>query len=223
MVQTKAPTCTATGTKTCSYGCGTTSTIAALGHDFSSKTTTSTYLKSAATCTAPAYYYYKCSRCTAKGSSTYSSGTALGHDYSGTSSKYSWGSGCTSCTATRACGRSGCSYVLTETKSASVRRITNATCSDQGKYDYYVENWSSSYFGLARCPCYHYDGPLGHSLHTSYNYTIGYALLFSHEKVVSCLRCGYEESKGMEGHHMRSDSMGWWCEVCVARGNHLFS
>ena len=223
MVQTKAPTCTATGTKTCSYGCGTTSTIAALGHDFSSKTTTSTYLKSAATCTAPAYYYYKCSRCTAKGSSTYSSGTSLGHDYSSTSSKYSWASGCTSCTATRACGRSGCSYVLTETKSASVRRITDATCSDKGKYDYYVENWSSSYFGLARCPCYHYDGPLGHSLHTSYNYTLGYALLFSHEKVVSCLRCGYEESKGMEGHHMRSDSMGWWCEVCIARGNHLWS
>ena len=41
MQQTKAPTCTATGTKTCSYGCGTTETIAALGHDYSN--TSSSY------------------------------------------------------------------------------------------------------------------------------------------------------------------------------------
>ncbi|MBQ9280568.1 MAG: InlB B-repeat-containing protein, partial [Clostridia bacterium] len=48
------------------------------GHDFTSQTTTSTYLKSAATCTDKAVYYYKCSRCTVKGTNTYESGSALG-------------------------------------------------------------------------------------------------------------------------------------------------
>lgn len=48
-------------------------------HDFSSKTTTNVYLRSNATCTSAATYYYKCSGCSAKGSSYYSFGNALGH------------------------------------------------------------------------------------------------------------------------------------------------
>ena len=50
-------------------------------HDYTSKTTTSTYLRTAATCTTAATYYYKCSRCTAKGTGYYSSGSALGHNW----------------------------------------------------------------------------------------------------------------------------------------------
>ncbi len=51
------------------------------GHSYTSKTTTSTYLKSSATCTSAAVYYYKCSSCTAKGTATYTSGSATGHNY----------------------------------------------------------------------------------------------------------------------------------------------
>ena len=81
---TTAATCTANGVKTytCSVCSSTrTESVAALGHDYSSKTATDTYLKSAATCTAKAVYYYKCSRCTAKGTTTYENGNALGHDW----------------------------------------------------------------------------------------------------------------------------------------------
>ncbi|MFR5876178.1 MAG: leucine-rich repeat domain-containing protein [Eubacterium sp.] len=54
-------------------------------HSYTSKTTTSAYLKSKATCTSPAVYYYKCSRCSAKGTKTYKYGSALGHSYKNTS------------------------------------------------------------------------------------------------------------------------------------------
>lgn len=50
-------------------------------HDFSSKTPTTDYLCSEATCTTPARYYYKCIQCNEKGTETYTSGNALGHNY----------------------------------------------------------------------------------------------------------------------------------------------
>lgn len=67
----------------------------ALGHDFSSKTDSDTYLKSAATCVNDAVYYYKCSRCTESsknhdGTTWTKAGTALGHKFSvkNTDAKY---------------------------------------------------------------------------------------------------------------------------------------
>ncbi len=60
---------------------------AALGHNYQTATASSNNgLKSAATCTAPAVYYQKCSRCSAKDTSKYNNvGNALGHDFSNTS------------------------------------------------------------------------------------------------------------------------------------------
>lgn len=55
------PAATCTTPQTCTV-CGA-QLKAALGHDFSSKTESDTYLKSAATCVNNAVYYYKCSRC----------------------------------------------------------------------------------------------------------------------------------------------------------------
>ncbi|MBQ8298477.1 MAG: InlB B-repeat-containing protein [Clostridia bacterium] len=52
-----------------------------LGHSYTSQTTTSTYLKSEATCTTKAVYYYKCVRCTEKGTNTYEYGEPLNHSY----------------------------------------------------------------------------------------------------------------------------------------------
>ena len=50
-------------------------------HDFSSKTPTSTYLHTEATCTESPVYYYKCTGCTEKGTETYSDGSPLGHSF----------------------------------------------------------------------------------------------------------------------------------------------
>lgn len=55
---------------------------AALGHthNFNQKNTSETYLKSAATCTAKAVYYYSCS-CGEKGTETFESGETLAHTW----------------------------------------------------------------------------------------------------------------------------------------------
>ena len=54
----------------------------ALGHDFTEKLVDDAHLKSAATCTESAVYYYDCSRCdTHSTTDTYSYGDPLGHDF----------------------------------------------------------------------------------------------------------------------------------------------
>ena len=54
----------------------------ALGHDFTEKLVDDAHLKSAATCTASAVYYYDCSRCdTHSTDKTFESGDPLGHDF----------------------------------------------------------------------------------------------------------------------------------------------
>ncbi len=84
---------TCTTPQTCTV-CGT-QLNPALGHDFSSKTDSDTYLKSAATCVNDAVYYYKCSRCNESsknhdGTTWTKTGTALGHKFSvkNTDTKY---------------------------------------------------------------------------------------------------------------------------------------
>ena len=81
---TKAATCTATGTKVryCEKcNAADSAVIAKLDHNYNEKSVTPTYLKSEATCTSAAVYYYKCTGCTAKGTITYTSGGSKGHDY----------------------------------------------------------------------------------------------------------------------------------------------
>ena len=46
------------------------------------ETVSDSYLKAAATCTAPAVYYKSCKLCGAKGTETFTSGKPLGHDFS---------------------------------------------------------------------------------------------------------------------------------------------
>ena len=105
--------------------------IAALGHDYSSETTTDTYLKSAVTCTADAVYYHKCSRCDSKGSTTWTkTGTALGHTYGAGS--WSWADDGHSATCTRTCGRTGCTTNTTgHTSSKSVTLGNGITSAQQ--------------------------------------------------------------------------------------------
>ena len=54
----------------------------ALGHDFTEKLVDDAHLKSGATCTEAAVYYYDCSRCNTRSTAdTYSYGDPLGHDF----------------------------------------------------------------------------------------------------------------------------------------------
>ena len=131
---TTSATCTATGTTECLY-CDQTKSISALGHNYTSKTTTSTYLKSSATCTAAATYYYKCSRCTAKGTSTYTSGSAKGHTTP--SGQYP------DCDRAIYCSVSGCGAVV----------MAKKTC---GSTTYQVHLTSSGFLGIGK-KCYEYE------------------------------------------------------------------
>ncbi|MGN1195326.1 MAG: fibronectin type III domain-containing protein [Acutalibacteraceae bacterium] len=80
-----AATCTQSGSKSihCSL-CSEQKNITllpALGHDFTEKITDNAHLKSSATCTKKAEYYYDCSRCSQiSGTEYYEYGDALGHD-----------------------------------------------------------------------------------------------------------------------------------------------
>ena len=64
-----------------------TETTPAGNHSFTRKVTTAAYLKTAATCTAPAEYYYCCANCDAKGETTYTSGSPIAHSLTKTEAK----------------------------------------------------------------------------------------------------------------------------------------
>lgn len=98
--------------------------VAALGHNYTSQTTTSTYLKSTATCTSVAVYYYKCIRCTAKGTNTYTYGSSLGH---------SWTKTCSSCgQANIICSRNN-SHIQSHDCAISISANPSATSVKEGE------------------------------------------------------------------------------------------
>lgn len=135
-----APTCTKTGLTegshctACNSVVNEQKTIAKLGHNYTSKTMTDKYLKTAATCTSPAVYYYKCTRCTSK-SGTYTVGTTSGHSYAVT---WLWKTDRSSATATFTC--SVCGKTGKVTASVTNGKLTSSTvkaaCTKDGKITY---------------------------------------------------------------------------------------
>ncbi|MCQ2462178.1 MAG: fibronectin type III domain-containing protein [Clostridia bacterium] len=94
-------------------------------HNFTSKTKTATYLKSDATCTNAAVYYYKCADCSAKGTTTYTNGSALGHT-----------GGTANCTDKAVCTRCNTEYGSVNAnnhKSIVTDKSVAATCTANGK------------------------------------------------------------------------------------------
>ena len=159
---TKAATCTAAGQRkrTCSR-CGYVeySNINALGHDYSNKTANSTYLRSNATCTAAATYYYKCSRCSAKGTNYYSNGNSLGHSYTSKTVNDTYLRSKATCTEAATyyykcsrCSAKGTNYYsngsaaghkYTSQTVTSAYLASAATCTQKAKYYYKCENCSA--------------------------------------------------------------------------------
>lgn len=135
---TTSATCTTTGVRTYTCACeySYTETIAVLGHTYNQKDTSATYLCSAATCTAAAKYYYKCERCSAKGTTTYDYGNANGHKsvYGGTVSVH------TKCSVCGATTSSNHSYTTSVAVAATctVKGTTKYTCACG--YSYTAQN-----------------------------------------------------------------------------------
>ena len=58
-------------------------TLKKVSHKYKKKIVTDEYLKTPATCTKKASYFYACTMCEQAGTKSYTSGKALGHDYQG--------------------------------------------------------------------------------------------------------------------------------------------
>lgn len=78
---TKTATCIEEGvrTYTCSCGYSYDEAIPKVAHKFTKKEISDLYIKTSATCTEPASYYYKCEMCSAKGTTAFTYGSELGH------------------------------------------------------------------------------------------------------------------------------------------------
>lgn len=203
---TTEPACETTGEeKTNCTVCGTelTRSIATLGHDYTSTSSTA-YKATDATCTAVPTYYKTCTRCGNPGTTTFSSGNALGHSLTKTarveatcttagnieyytcsrcSKKFSDSAGNTEITST-AIAAKGHSYQ--KTSSASVCR-TCSVCGNQiTSHD--MKSGTCTYKKCNNC-----DYSTGNSSH---NYTgswyngASYSYLSNDKHYQKCSRCG---------------------------------
>ena len=132
----KEATCTETGIekiycKSCNAVLET-KTLEATDHNFSSKTQTEEYLKAEATCISGKIYYYKCTKCSEKGTETYTAGDALGHTYG--EPTFTWSEDLTSATATFKCTSNDDTKTINAVITTEI--IKEATCEEEGEIKY---------------------------------------------------------------------------------------
>ena len=117
--------------------------IPALGHNYTEKSTDATYLRTSASCTAAATYYHKCSRCTSKGTTYWTHGSASGHNWSGRGTQRSAATCTANSTTWKTCGTCGTqsttdywtnSDALGHDYSAQGSLYSNATCTAPAYY-----------------------------------------------------------------------------------------
>ena len=107
---------------------------------FTSQTRSDEYVKKAATCTAPAEYYYKCTVCPGKSEEYYIYGTALGHVYLTVGAD---GHKLSSPDGTEICCRAGCPYndkVAISEFNKIAKDIKDFTKPNNNKFDYFLKN-----------------------------------------------------------------------------------
>ena len=148
----------------------------ALGHDFTEKLVDDAHLKTGATCTASAVYYYDCSRCdTHSTADTYSYGDPLGHDFTEKVTDAAHLKSAATCTEAAVyyydCSRCDThstadtysygdplGHDFTEKVTDAAHLKSAATCTEAAVY----------YYDCSRCDThstadtYSYGGPLGH-------------------------------------------------------------
>ena len=116
--------------------------VDALGHDYSRKIISNDYLKSPATCTAVATYYYACSKCGARGTAVFESRTALGHRFTNYVSNNDMScekDGTKTAVCENGCGQSS-TVTDTGSKTGHALRGINAkeaTCTESGNVRYW--------------------------------------------------------------------------------------
>ncbi len=203
---TKAATCTEEGKieYACTYnGCTATKTetVSALEHRYTKQDTSSQYLKTGATCTSTAVYYYSCVDCGAKGTSTFEYGSVLGHDFDEgtvTTAATCTTTGvktytCTNCGATKTETVSTLEHTYTKQDTSSQYLKTAATCTSASVYYYSCVNC-----GAKGTSTFEYGSMLGHS----YNITIK-----AEKRIYTCSKCGDTYNKiAKEGEIVKYDS-----------------
>ena len=179
----------------------------ALGHSYNTKDTSSTYLKSPANCTDAAVYYYKCDRCTAKGTTTYTSGSALGHSMGEwTQTK------APTCTAEgsekRVCTRTGCTYSETRPVAAlghawnSGVITTSPTCEGAG-----VKTYTCTRCGATKTESV---SATGHTWNTAYTTDRQPTCTEKGEESIHCSKCGAIKPNSAREIEALGHSYGEW-------------
>ena len=165
-----------------------------INHVYRTKTTTSEYLKSNATCTEVAVYYYKCDGCSKKGTTTYTNGDILGHDF--TSSQNGTKKSDATCTEPATyydkcirCGANATTYhnsgnALGHTGNEGGTITQYTSCTADGWRWYRCTRCHQDYSGT-----YKYENAWGHSMGAFYSVSYD---KYKHHRV--CSRCSYEET-----------------------------
>ncbi|MBQ7375010.1 MAG: InlB B-repeat-containing protein, partial [Clostridia bacterium] len=160
-------------------------------HSYTVKNTSAKYLKTEATCTEPAVYYYSCSQCIAKGSETFQHGAPLGHDMGAwTETK------APTCTETgsekRDCSRCDHSETrVVEAKGHSYSSVVTApTCTADGYTTHTCGDCGHSYTDTP-------VGKLGHNM-GAWTQTKAPTCTDKGTEKRSCTRCSHFETRDVE-------------------------
>ena len=165
-----------------------------INHVYGTKTTTSAYLKSNATCTEVAVYYYKCDGCSKKGTTTYTNGDILGHNF--TSSQNGTKKSDATCTEPATyydkCTRCGANATTYHNSGSALGHTGNeggtitqyTSCTADGWRWYRCTRCHQDYSGT-----YKYENAWGHSMGAFYSVSYD---KYNHHRV--CSRCSYEET-----------------------------
>ena len=156
--------------------------IAALNHDFTSKTISDVYKKSDATCTKASEYYYKCSRCDESSkdntNTTYTDGNALGHSY-----KYYNSSG--TATGTSHPTSAG-TYTYKCSNNCGIGTTTHTVSTNQ-------KNNASTHYTY-RCSCGNCQSTANHTFGSKYKGSTGDSNYYTYH-YYKCSACNYVKSE----------------------------
>ena len=190
------------GTRTCTEKavcevCGT-SYGSYAAHSYTVKNTSPEYLKSAATCSQKAKYYYSCSQCGAKGTNTFEYGGYADHDLEHRDGKAATcsESGYAAYDVCRNCGYSTYKYIPALGHKYAVTVEKEATCTEDGLIRYTCSVCHDTYTTVTA----HGE----HDFETDYKAP---TCTVDGEKIYICKKCGLERHEKIPASHKYSLSV----------------